>query len=147
MNYTLEIYLQSEVEDALPMVARTREEVDSAVDRLIAAAAGFNHNPAMHVAEGPKWNDMPDHGLRLDIDPRARMAALRYYGPDDEGAQVSLSEPAPAHAPQLYRDIDSATPFPANAAITLDQFRAAVHEFRESGGLRPTCVRWQPADE
>ncbi|SHG02393.1 Immunity protein Imm1 [Streptoalloteichus hindustanus] len=142
-NYTLEIYLQSEVEDALPMFARTREEVDSAVDRLTAAAAGFNHNPAMHVAERPKWDDMPDHELRLDIDPEAGMAALRYFGPDDPAGQVTLGEPSSA---RLYRDIDSATEFPTNAAITLDHLRAAVHEFRESGGRRPRCVEWQEAD-
>ncbi|MCP2257267.1 Immunity protein Imm1 [Streptoalloteichus tenebrarius] len=146
MNYTLEIYLQSAVDQATPMYARTRQEVDAALDRIIAAAATFNHNPAMYVVDGLQWNDMPAQELAMDVDPQANMAALRYYGPDYEGAQVSLAEPAPARAPRLYRDIDSATPFPANAAITLDQLRAAVHEFHESGGHRPTCVEWQPAD-
>ncbi|MFB9432883.1 Imm1 family immunity protein [Streptoalloteichus tenebrarius] len=46
----------------------------------------------------------------------------------------------------LYQDLGTGLLFPANAAITLDQLRAAVHEFHESGGHRPTCVEWQEAD-
>ncbi|MFB9430570.1 Imm1 family immunity protein [Streptoalloteichus tenebrarius] len=30
--------------------------------------------------------------------------------------------------------------------MALDQLRAAVHEFHETGGLRPRCVEWQPVD-
>ncbi|GGM78181.1 hypothetical protein GCM10012275_56020 [Longimycelium tulufanense] len=146
MTFTLELYLQSEVEDVLPMTARTAEEVDTAIDRIIAAAATFNHNPTAYVVEGPKWNDMPGHGLKFDINPDAKVAALAYFGPDFDGPSVTLSEPAPEGAPTLYRDIDSATPFPTNSAITLDQLRAAVHEFHQRGGARPECVNWQPAD-
>ncbi|MCP2257269.1 Immunity protein Imm1 [Streptoalloteichus tenebrarius] len=146
MTYTLEIYLQSEAEDALPMTARTAEEVDAAIKRVLTAAGTFNHNPTAYVVEGPKWKDKPGHGLKFDVAPEENIAALVYFGPGSDSPSMSLSNLPTGNASPLYRDIDSATPFPANAAITLDHLRAAVHEFHESGGLRPTCVDWQPAD-
>ncbi|MCP2258744.1 Immunity protein Imm1 [Streptoalloteichus tenebrarius] len=147
MTYTLEFGLQAEADDAT-ITARTAEEVDAALDRVVAAAGTYDHNPTVHVVERPTFGpaEIPDHGLKIDIAHGAEVAALAYFGPGGGGPSMTLSTPPLANSRSLYRDIDSATPFPANAAITLDQLRAAVHEFHESGGLRPTCVDWQPAD-
>ncbi|MCP2256371.1 Immunity protein Imm1 [Streptoalloteichus tenebrarius] len=146
MSYTLEFGLQATT-DRATITARTTGEVDEALDRIIAAAPTFSHNPTVFVLERPTFGpaEFPDHGLKFDINRDHGVAALAYVGPQFDGPSMTLSDP-PLEAPVLYKDIDSATPFPASAAITLDQLRAAVHEFHELGGLRPTCVAWQPAD-
>ncbi|SHG02368.1 Imm1 family immunity protein [Streptoalloteichus hindustanus] len=145
-NYTLEFGLEAATDDAT-IIARTVQEVDAALERVIAAASTFNHNPTAFVVERPRFGPLqfPDHGLKIDVDPRLGVAALAWVGPDFDCPWVTKSD-RPVPGASLHKDIDSATPFPDDAAITLDQLRAAVHEFRESGGHRPKCVEWQEAD-
>ncbi|MCP2257268.1 Immunity protein Imm1 [Streptoalloteichus tenebrarius] len=146
MNYTLEFGLEAVTDDAT-IIARNAEEVDAALDRIIAASATFNHNPTAFVLERPRLGPLrfPDHGLKIDVDPERGAAALAWVGPGYDSPWMTHSDRSVSGA-SLHKDIDSATPFPANAAITLDQLRAAVHEFHDSGGHRPTCVEWQPTD-
>ncbi|SHG77508.1 Imm1 family immunity protein [Streptoalloteichus hindustanus] len=146
MTYTVKFGLQSQ-SDRGPIIARTAEEVDAALDRIIAAAPTYNHNPSAFVLERPRFGrlQVPDHGLKIDIDPTHHVAALAWVGPGFDCPWVSKSD-RPVPEASLHKDIGAANPFPDDAAITLDQLRAAVHEFHESGGHRPTCVRWQEAE-
>ncbi|SHG77471.1 Imm1 family immunity protein [Streptoalloteichus hindustanus] len=148
MSYTLEFGLQAKT-DRGSFTARTVEEVDAALDRVIAAAVdyGYRHNPTAFVVERPVFGpaEIPDHGLKFDVDPDQRVAALVWVGPGFDQPWMTLSN-TPLPKVDLYRDLGIGLRFPANAAITLDQLRAAVHEFHESGGHRPTCVQWQEAD-
>ncbi|SHG77402.1 Imm1 family immunity protein [Streptoalloteichus hindustanus] len=148
MSYTLEFCLQARADDAT-FTARTVEEVDAALDRVIAAAVGngYYHNPTALVLERPTFGPLqfPDHGLKFDVDPDQRVAALVWVGPGFDQPWMTLSN-TPLPKVDLYRDLGIGLRFPANATITLDQLRAAAHEFHESGGHRPTCVEWQEAE-
>ncbi|SHH03593.1 Imm1 family immunity protein [Streptoalloteichus hindustanus] len=146
MTYTVRFGLQAKA-DRGPIIARTREEIDAALDRIIAVAPAFNHNPSAIVVERPLFGplQLPDHGIKIDIDPTCGVAAIAYVGPDFDGSWVTKSDQSRSEA-ILQRDIASETPFPADAAITLALLRAAVHEFHQTGGRRPTCVGWQSAD-
>ncbi|WP_073484586.1 Imm1 family immunity protein [Streptoalloteichus hindustanus] len=112
------------------------------------AAGTYFHNPSSYVVERPTYGpaEVPDHAIELDVDVAAELGALAYAGPEPEGGPwISLSD-SPHPEAELYQDLGSGYRFPADAVIPLGLVREAVLEFRRSGGRRPTCVEWQPAD-
>ncbi|SHG02339.1 Imm1 family immunity protein [Streptoalloteichus hindustanus] len=147
MTYSAHFHLQAR-QGAFSEAARTDDELARLFERL-TEAKGIKHNPSLHIVERPRFGpaEVPDHGLKLDVDVAAGIGALAYFGPDFSAPSMSLSEPEIPHAPVLYRDRGIGEPFPANAVIPLEKVREAVLEFRRSGGRRPTCVEWQEADE
>jgi hypothetical protein len=78
------------------------------------------HPPQIIARERPRVGpaDMPDTLIKIDVAPGV---------------------------PTLYIDKDTRTPFPADAAIPIDQILAALEEFRQTGD-RPTCVSWQESE-
>jgi hypothetical protein len=146
--YSVEISLRGE-RDRGPLVAGTSGELDEAIDRILTAGQLY-HPPTMFVRERPRFGPagVPGHGLKLGVDQAAGYGALAYLGEFDEisGTWITASETAPADGPTLYLDFDNATEFPPNSLVPLDMWRLALHEFLTSGGNRPICVGWQPAD-
>lgn len=144
--FSVEFSLQAG-NDQGPIIAHTSAEVAAAFARILAAAP-LLHNPTAHVRERPRFGpaQIPDHGLKMDVSPQFGVGALAYFGdPENEqsGPWVTKSGAQTTSAPLLHRDIDSATPFPVDAAISLDLIRQALHEFHSSGGRRPPSVAWQ----
>ncbi|MCP2256369.1 Immunity protein Imm1 [Streptoalloteichus tenebrarius] len=147
-NYTAHIFAQACNGD-IEGDARSDDHLGRLFDQILEAEVhGFWHNPSVYIVERPRFGvaEVPDHGLKFDLDVTAGVGALGYFGPDFDAPSMSLSTPPIPGAPVLYQDRHSALEFPANAAIPLAKVREAVLEFRRSGGRRPTCVEWQPAD-
>ncbi|MCP2256372.1 Immunity protein Imm1 [Streptoalloteichus tenebrarius] len=145
-NYSAHFHLQAR-RGGFSEAARTDEQLSHLFERLLEAG-GVLDNPTLYVVERPRFGvaGVPDHGLKFDFDVAAGVGALGYFGPDFDVPSMSLSAPPIVGAPVLYQDRHSALEFPASAAIPLPKVREAVLEFRRSGGRRPMCVAWQPAD-
>lgn len=147
MTYTVQVDIMAEGGNA-SIKARTPEELDAALDRILAAPM-LHHNPTLAIVERISDDDAwPDHGLKLDVIPADGVGALAYYGegPEGFGPWVSMGSVAESSTRKLLADIDSATPFPDDAAVSVETIREAVHEFHKTGGRRPTAVRWQAGE-
>ncbi|MDG4834093.1 Imm1 family immunity protein [Solwaraspora sp. WMMD1047] len=146
---SLSVEFSLQADDTGPIIAGDPAEVDRAFDRILAAAPRLLHNPTAFIRERPRTGPagVPDHGLKLDVCPAHGVGAMSYYGdPDTSGQPGPWITRGPGPSPVvLRRDIDSATPYPADAAVTLDDIRRALHEFLTTGGRRPTAVDWQQA--
>ena len=73
-----------------------------------------------------------------------KWGAAYYRGPDRQ-AWIIHTPQAPFGAPELIYDPYNGSTFPSNAVTPVDQLRAVVEEYLETGG-RPTCVQWQEPD-
>jgi hypothetical protein len=148
-EFSIEFGLQAG-SDRGPIVARSAEEVDGAFDRILAADP-LLHNPTAFIRERPRIGPagIPDHGLKLDLRPEHGVGAMSYFGGPEDGHAgpwvTRAADPVPSAA-MLRRDIDSATLYPADAAVPIEDIRRALHEFLTTGGRRPTAVAWQPSD-
>jgi hypothetical protein len=135
--------------DRGPIIAGSPAGVDRAFARLLAAAP-LLHNPTAFIRERPRTGPagVPDHGLKLDLRPAHGVGAMSYYGDpehDQPGPWVTRAAGPVLAAAVLLRDIDSATPYPADSAVALDDIRRALHDFLATGGRRPTVVGWRQA--
>lgn len=96
--------------------------------------------------------DEPDTLIKVAVAGPERMGALLFLSPESweppeegdtsTGVYVTLNEQPSTDAPVLYVDVDTRTPFPADAALPIDRVVAALEEFRQTGE-RPACVHWQ----
>ncbi|MDG4834856.1 Imm1 family immunity protein [Solwaraspora sp. WMMD1047] len=135
--------------DRGPILARSAAEVDAAFARLLAAAP-LLHNPTVFIRERPRIGPagIPDHGLKLDLRPSCGVGAMSYFGDPADGCPGPWVTRAVGPVPPgvvLYRDIDSASRYPADAAVPLAHIRRALNEFCAGGGRRPATVAWQQA--
>ncbi|MCK2240083.1 MULTISPECIES: Imm1 family immunity protein [unclassified Crossiella] len=133
------------------IIATSQSTVEQALARLLVAR--HLHTPTVHILERPRFGpvQIPDHGLKIDVCDARGLGALAYVGevPADlngGGAFITLAAEFVSDPPALYQDLGGDAVYPPNAVIPLDRVRAALIEFWEQGGQRPTCVDWQPVE-
>ncbi|MCP2260675.1 Immunity protein Imm1 [Streptoalloteichus tenebrarius] len=134
---SLDVYYLFE-HDESPVVVATAEDVDALIDRVRSESP--REAPILmdvHLSGDP-------YTQGLDVGVSDGRGVVRYAGRDWPRGVVSVNEQSSGDEEVAYFYMGHWRGFPANAEIPLELVRAAVKEFMESGGARPTCIRWQP---
>lgn len=93
---------------------------------------------------GPAGAEPEDFPLRVDIDPDAEAAAIRWLPDDLVGVDTEFHQNKPIHV--LEDSGDPLVEIPAELVCTsIDTAKKVAAEYVETG-QRPTCVDWVPID-
>ncbi|AOS61627.1 Imm1 family immunity protein [Actinoalloteichus hymeniacidonis] len=144
---TCTLHAMYKTNDDTPVVVRDQESLDKVIDEVFETY--LDDNAIFIIVERPKVepNDLPDHQLAIDLRLGCAVTAIYFIGETssgEEGQWFSLNPHPIDDAPELCYDLHTGDRFPANAVITMDDFRRALHEFMDNGGVRPDCIDWQP---
>ncbi|GAA3847062.1 hypothetical protein GCM10022243_11450 [Saccharothrix violaceirubra] len=101
-----------------------------------------------YFAEPLTGGPVPNHQLRISVDPVAGFAALNYCDHDDDAMPLANSYNPGHPSPQVDLIFSGATGavFPRSAAVPIEDARKALHEWFRTG-LRPRCIKWRPYDQ
>lgn len=93
--------------------------------------------------EGP----LPDHQMRVSVQPSSGYAALSYTDNDDPEMPIANSYNPRRPLPKINLIFNGSTNsvFPRSAAIPIADARRALHEWLRTR-RRPTCIEWRPYD-
>lgn len=136
---SLDVYYLFE-HDERPVVVTTADEVDALIDRVRSESP--QQAPILmdvHLSGDP-------YSQGLDVGVSDDRGVVRYSGRDWPRGTVSTSGKISDGEERPYFYMGHCREFPANAEVSLNLIRAAVKEFLATGGARPTCIHWQPAD-
>ncbi|TDU87004.1 immunity protein Imm1 of predicted polymorphic toxin system [Kribbella voronezhensis] len=124
-----------------PVSLTTADEVDQMLDAL-AAESWENSVAALYIDGRLDRAGRPDHELQVAVDYADKtMGVLRYSGND--GTYFSKGSTSSDGDSVLYYYLGNEREFPRNSVVPMEVARAAVKEFLQSGGERPTAVDWQ----
>lgn len=139
MTHTAEAYFKRG-HGADPVVLSTADEIDHLVDALVAEP-WENSVAALYVCGRLNEAGVPDHELLVAVDyDNKSMGALRYMG----GGGTYFSKGSSTDGDSvLYYYMGSDREFPRDAALPIEDVRAAVKAFVASGGARPEAVEWR----
>ena len=85
-------------------------------------------------------------GQELSVGVDGDKGVLRYSGRSDfHGCYSKSAEPSNAD-PVIYYYVTADTEFPPNSELPARALYAAVSEYLETGGQRPTAVEWQTSE-
>ncbi|HEX2145235.1 MAG TPA: Imm1 family immunity protein [Glycomyces sp.] len=148
-GYCVEFTLETLDNGTQVLLAHDPDGVAAAVATIVAADLVQVATALVRDRPGYQPGGRPDHGLKIIADKAAEVGALAYFGPGGEdygpGAWVTYSNEPQASKVRLYRDMDTASTFPADAHIALSTLARAVEDFRSTGGLRPGICMWRPS--
>jgi hypothetical protein len=138
MAYVLEASYRHDQE---PSIFRTHAEIHEFIAALLTA--GWEFSAAAIYAVDDATDDQPAHELIVGVHDVTQSGSLRYAGQD--GDWFSKGEQVSDHGVQ-YVYFGNGHDFPPDSEIPLSEIEYALGELLASGGLRPDCVAWQPAE-
>jgi hypothetical protein len=143
MAHTAKAYFKHGHGDS-PVILSSPEDVDRLIDAL-SAETWENSVAAIYIDDRLNEAGVPDHELLVAVDYNTKTTgSLRYMGGD--GVYFSQGNDQTGD-PILFYYMGSDREFPREAAIPITDIRAAVKDFVDGGGSRPTVIGWLPEGE
>ncbi|WBQ06250.1 Imm1 family immunity protein [Kribbella sp. CA-293567] len=140
MSYTLSAFSR----DGEPTTLATAEDVLNFIAQLMIEADESADDTAAHLYVNERSTDdedgLPDHELRVGIDPESSTGALRYT---DLSGQFYARGTESGRAEVRYFHSGHADEYPTDSVVPLDVIRRSLIEML-STGTRPTAVQWAP---
>ncbi|SFS96037.1 Imm1 family immunity protein [Saccharopolyspora flava] len=127
--------------------ARTGAEVERLLDDIITTTSDWAS--LLYASDRPFADDSDVRPIRqLRVSVETGWGALNFVNEvktdDTHGTWDSWNSKPPVHTPNIWFDPGTPTAFPTSAALPIALVRQAMSEFCRTG-VRPECVRWQPA--
>ncbi|MDX6236964.1 MAG: hypothetical protein QOG10_1779 [Kribbellaceae bacterium] len=143
MTYTVRAFFKH-AHGPDPVILSSADDVDALVDAVLAEEFG-NSVAALYVAERPKTErGMPDHELRAAFNSEAGVGGLRYAGTHNDVAGVWYASGKPSERDEVfYYYMGHDEGWPKDSEVPIEDVRAAINEFFESGGNRPATAEWK----
>jgi hypothetical protein len=138
MTHTAKAYFKRG-HGADPVVVTKADDVDQLIDALVAES-WENCVAALYVDGRLNQAGVPDHELLVAVDYEDKAAgALRYMGGGTYFSKGNVEDDTSV----LYYYMGSDREFPRGSVLLIADIRAAVKEFLQTGGDRPTSVEWR----
>lgn len=143
MTGTVTAYFKHEHGDN-PMVLRSAQDADALIDAMLKEEFG-NSVAALYADDRPPMESgVPDHELRIAIYAEAKVGGVRYAG--DDGSETGswyASGQASQRDEVFYYYMTHDEGWPQDSEVSIEDVRAAVKGFLESGGSRPSSKEWK----
>lgn len=122
-----------------PVQLTGSQDIDALILDLINDD-GDNTIASIYINDRPATpQGLPDHELRIAIDGRRKIGAIRYMSGNAAwyatGHESDLDE-------VVYFYMGHDEQYPQNSEVPVDEIRTVLQEFLTSGGDRPTSPTW-----
>ncbi|WP_329041395.1 Imm1 family immunity protein [Streptomyces sp. NBC_00178] len=129
-----------------PRILYSIDDIDSVIDDLLESTQGLMKENLASIYSLDRVllpAGTPDHELMVGVDRGLGVGLVAF---SDAGGNFVSKGSSDTRIDPVYFQHGHLTEFSEHSEVPIPLVRQAAKEFLTSGGLRPTCVRWQDLD-